>query len=466
MTRLLLLLIALLIAMPAWPHKPSDSYLHLAVDGNETLELRWDVGLNDLVRAIDLDTDGDGRLSWGELEGQADAIHSAAAGWLLIDPAAACTMRQGPLALTRHAGELYAVIAWAGSCARAPATLEYRFRFDLDPDHRVFASVQSAAGEFASVLAPANRVLRVSSLDAFQAFREFTWHGMTHIWQGYDHLAFLLLLVIPVFRAAGTRLRPVAIALVKIVTAFTLAHSVTLTAAALGYVALNPVLIEVLIAASVVVAALLVWMPRAAGAAIWLALGFGLLHGFGFANALTDLVAGEGSPLVPLASFNLGVELGQLLVVILVAPVLWLLRGRRIYRFGLMPATSIAAVAIATLWLVERLPGLQANSGAYSVTVPEETTSPAALRTTVTGQGQSLRECQVRQRHGLAERKHFVERKSKDCAPDTDAILTRLHEHDVERVAARTTVLRPHGKLASRLAVRRNHLRTQPVLKR
>jgi HupE/UreJ protein len=182
------------------------------------------------------------------------------------------------------------------------------------------------------------------------------------VWIGYDHLAFLLLLLLPgVLRAAGASgwqavptFRETARDLFRIITAFTLAHSLTLALAATGTVSIPVRPVEIAIAASIVIAGLLNLFPGAARARLALAFGFGLVHGFGFSNALAELGA-RGARLVPtLAGFNAGVELAQLSLVLLVLPLLFRARKSAFYAWRFMPAASLAAAMAGAAWLVAR----------------------------------------------------------------------------------------------------------------
>jgi hypothetical protein len=114
-------------------------------------------------------------------------------------------------------------------------------------------------------------------------------------------------------------------------------------------------IIEPLIAATIVIAALLNLFPKAARLRLPLAFSFGLIHGFGFALALSELAPVRGQIVALLAGFNIGVELAQLSVVLLVAPVLVLLRQSAMYATRLMPATSMAVAAAGFIWLGARL---------------------------------------------------------------------------------------------------------------
>ena len=140
----------------------------------------------------------------------------------------------------------------------------------------------------------------------------------------------------------------------RVVTAFTLAHSITLSAAALGWLALPSRLVESAIALSVVLAALNNLRPVVEGRRWVVAFGFGLIHGFGFASVLADLGLPSGSLLLALLGFNLGVELGQLAIVAVFLPVAFALRGTRFYRSVVMAGGSVLIAVLAALWFAER----------------------------------------------------------------------------------------------------------------
>jgi hydrogenase/urease accessory protein HupE len=179
------------------------------------------------------------------------------------------------------------------------------------------------------------------------AAADFFVLGLRHILGGYDHLLFLAALLIGV-----RRLRSV----VTTVTAFTIAHSVTLSLAVLGFVAAPAAIVEPLIAASIVFVGIenLVRDPVASRWKVTFA--FGLVHGFGFAGALRDLGIGgdAGGVALPLGCFNLGVEAGQIAVVAALWPVISALDARPGWRFRFAQATSLAVAVAGVYWLVER----------------------------------------------------------------------------------------------------------------
>jgi len=182
--------------------------------------------------------------------------------------------------------------------------------------------------------------------------------GILHLLTGYDHLAFLLVALLAVVRKRDVNdPRPLRTAMVesfKIITAFTVAHSITLTLAALGLVMLAPKAVEASIAATVAITAIAgFWKPtRFHG---WpLAAAFGLVHGFGFAGALADLIGGNAQA-AAIGSFNLGIELAQVAVALALVPLLYLLTRKRSLDRWVAPAISGVVAVVALGWFVERV---------------------------------------------------------------------------------------------------------------
>ena len=196
------------------------------------------------------------------------------------------------------------------------------------------------------------------------AFIEYLRAGIWHIWSGIDHLLFLLSLLLPAVLArrenrweAVPMAAPAFISIVKVVTAFTLAHSLTLSLAAFDVIRLPGRLTESVIAASIIVAALNNVFPQVTEGRWRIAFAFGLLHGFGFASVLAEMGLPKGARLVSLVAFNLGVETGQLAVVLAVMPLAYLVRFTAFYRRGVMPWGSSAIAATALVWFIQRAVG-------------------------------------------------------------------------------------------------------------
>ncbi len=184
--------------------------------------------------------------------------------------------------------------------------------------------------------------------DAWSVFPAFFWLGLEHIGTGFDHLLFLGGLLI-----VCRRLRTMLI----IVTCFTLAHSVTLTLAVLGVGLLPSGLVEPLIALSIVYVGVENYFVKTEPKARWLVtLLFGLIHGFGFAGALQEigLSGTDSSIVVPVLAFNLGVEVGQLLVCAVALPLLFGLKARGWLSPTAIRGTSLLIAGVGAIWLLQR----------------------------------------------------------------------------------------------------------------
>jgi hydrogenase/urease accessory protein HupE len=189
---------------------------------------------------------------------------------------------------------------------------------------------------------------RLSSSDAKPgSFRQFLVLGVEHILTGYDHVVFLLALLL-----AGGAFWNTA----KIITSFTVAHSITLALAALDVVRIPSSVVEPLIAVSIVYVGVENLLQ---GDLRWrwlLTFAFGLVHGFGFASVLRELgvgAAGVGVT-VPLVSFNLGVELGQVSIMLVVLPLIWRLRSQPFFVLRCVPACSLLVTVVGGYWLLQR----------------------------------------------------------------------------------------------------------------
>jgi hypothetical protein len=207
--------------------------------------------------------------------------------------------------------------------AKGKLSISSDLLFDIDDSHRSLLSIKTPSVSNVAVLtADSRRWVEVEGAGALQSFSGFVVQGIWHIWTGYDHLAFLLLLLLPLIRLREISGQQRVLRMLRIVTAFTVAHSITLGAAAFGYINLPSHWVETAIVASIVITGLANLLPRAAPLGVAMALGFGLIHGLGFASALADLTTNMQGRLLPLVAFNLGVECGQLVVVAFAFPLL------------------------------------------------------------------------------------------------------------------------------------------------
>ena len=234
-------------------------------------------------------------------------------------------------------------------CPAPPARLTIRDEwFQLFGEHyRTIARIEAAGGAREAVFLPdaPEATIEIGREPAAQGAGFFRL-GVEHILTGYDHLLFLLALLL-----RGGKL----LSLLKIITAFTVAHSITLALAVLGVVTIPGRIIEPAIAASIVWVALENLLRRDAPSRRWLvSFVFGLVHGFGFASAIEPLALPPARLALALLGFNLGVEAGQALVVVLLLPLLLWMRGKP-WEPRVVRAASLGVAAVGLAWLVARL---------------------------------------------------------------------------------------------------------------
>lgn len=346
----------------AGAHRASDSYLRIEVAGDNTLTGQWDIAIRDLDVTVGLDADADGAVTWGELRARRSEIEGYAFGRLRIGQGAgACTLRPSGFLVDHHAGEAFAVLRFAASCpaGTAPLELEYRLLFDIDPTHRGLLTVVEGGGVRSDVLSPERARARLSGTTQLG---RFFMHGLEHILAGYDHLLFVaVLLIVASLRRAESgawvpvdRLARVLIEVVKILTAFTVAHATTMTLAVLGTVDVPARIVEPAVALTIVLTAvdnLRPVLPRLRWAVVF---AFGLIHGLAFATALEPMQVPGLRLAAALVSFNLGIEAGQLALAALLVPLAYSLRRAPLYP-RVIVAVSVAAIVLGAIWLVDRI---------------------------------------------------------------------------------------------------------------
>jgi hypothetical protein len=361
-----LLLVALAVSGAAHAHKPSDSYLALRIE-DARVAGQWDIALRDLDFAIGLDASGDGEITWGEVRARhADIAAYALARLRLRSGGADCTLAPSEHLVDDHSDGAYEVLRFSAACPSKIDKLEisYTLFSDLDPQHKGLLRIEQGAATRTAIFGTdrPTQTIDVAEISALTQFLDYGREGVWHIWIGFDHILFLLSLLLPAVltrEPLGWRpvhgFRPAFMDVFKIVTSFTVAHSITLSLATLGVVSIPSRVAESAIAGSVVLAALNNVFPLVQGRRWVVAFAFGLIHGFGFASVLRDLGLPQGALLLALVGFNLGVEAGQLAIVSVFLPLAYALRRRWIYRGLIFIGGSWIIVAVAGTWLIERV---------------------------------------------------------------------------------------------------------------
>ncbi len=340
-------------------HTPDTSYCKIAISPAE-VSFTFTFDLTTLGRMTSVDVDRDGRVTRAELRSAAPAIETFVRRSVFIElnereslfgPMVAPSWPDdaGDTIPTADFGQRLSTLVFRNDVLHAPESVAITFDFfgTLGERHSILGKFLWKGDENPVIFSrfePDYLFDTGYRVPALEQFREYLWLGMTHIFLGYDHVMFLIaLLFVKHFRE-----------LVKIITAFSVAHTLTLALAALGVVALPSRLVESAIAASIIyVAAENIWADPEQTHRWKLTFAFGLVHGFGFASVLRELGLPSEGVVRSLLAFNLGVELGQLIIAAACWPVLlWV--GRQPWANRVRVVTSALLLACGAAWLVER----------------------------------------------------------------------------------------------------------------
>lgn len=352
----------LFVCASSWAHQGSEGYVQLR-QTTEGARLQVDAALRDLDLPLKVDADGNGQLTAGEINLAWPAIDTYVKSHVQV---LGCELSAKAQTVITRDDTAYASLVYDVRCAQAATRLtapaiRYSLFKDIDANHRATASIEWAGVVTAQVLNPQDAAAVETPNQAFAEPWTFVLEGIHHIVTGYDHVLFLLCLLFPsVMRRTDKGWVPVEQLsqalwpVLGIVSAFTLAHSITLTLAALQWVSLPASLIEPLIAVTIAIAALDNLLPVLGRRRLLMTFLFGLIHGFGFAGVLEELQLPTSAFIGALLQFNLGLELGQVTIVAVVAGLLFLVRERAAYVPWVMRGGSMAAITVAVAWFIER----------------------------------------------------------------------------------------------------------------
>lgn len=358
--------VCLFLVSTAQAHQLSTSYITLDATNDSQFTGSWQINVTDLEQQIAFDLNQDGDIAWHEIT----AKHSAISDFVLtsltaksIDEQACAFSSSAPLQLDSHFNQPYVVIALQLACPTAASndalTLAYTAFFETDANHKAIVTINQQT----RVISKDNpaQTFDFATSSYLTTFNQYVYQGVLHIWLGLDHILFLIALLLTCvlvrktskwqgIESKATIFKHTA----WIVTAFTLAHSITLTATAMQLVSPNSRWVELGIAISVLFAALNNIWPLVIRLG-WVTFAFGLLHGMGFASVLGELGLSSDYQLLSVLAFNLGVEIGQLAILVVALPVLIWARNYQWYQKWVMPAGSLVIAIIAVQWSLERI---------------------------------------------------------------------------------------------------------------
>jgi len=354
----LLVLFSLLPFQEAAAHDPGLSSLTIRTHPNG-LEATLTLAVKDVAQLVALDYDGDGIVTQAEFAGGRSQLEAVVAAQLIIAPDGKVVRSE---LIRSHLDEDNNVEVHLDFHTAVVSTLEIQSKLitSLPNGHRQYLRVEDFTGKTITeglLSAAADRATAQMTLpnpsvavrETASSFADFLALGVKHILTGYDHLLFLLGLLV-VARGFASSL--------KIITGFTIAHSFTLALATFGLVQIPSRIVEPLIAASIIYVGVdNLFRGDNPNARQLLTFGFGFIHGFGFASALREMGIGSrtGGIVLPLFSFNVGVELGQIMVAAAALPVIWRLRESPIFIAQWVPACSTTVVLLGSFWFLERV---------------------------------------------------------------------------------------------------------------
>ena len=368
------ILFCLFLISNATAHSPRQSYLYFKIY-DRAIETRVEITVKDLNQALGLDLPGNRRAKAKDIAPHLDQIKEYIDDNLTISrDGQEYTLKFQKYNLFKTTFAQFVTFDYRlDNLEEIPEKLEvyYGVLLDIKPKHKNLVVIEHnwKTGTFANesgvslIFTPNSQpqTLDLSSASIWRGFLSVVKLGFLHIWEGIDHILFLVALILPaVLRRENYRwqpvqkFRPAFIHIVKIATAFTIAHSITLALATLQILEIPARLVESLIALSIAIAAIDIIYPIFKEK-IWLVIfGFGLFHGFGFANVLAELGIVREHALLSLFGFNLGIQLGQIVIIAVVFPILYLLRKQKFYTNFVLKFGTIFLFLIALYWLTER----------------------------------------------------------------------------------------------------------------
>ena len=362
----IVLAIAILAALvaPARAHQSSIKYTDIVVEGPRA-SVRVTISPPDVTQPLGLAETERPTVDQALAPATLDKVTAFVASWmaLRLPDGRACTITA--LRAAPDADRQFIDVTWDATCPAAidQLVLDFTHFFVVDQRHEAIVSVHAPGhGVEPTVVRSSDPVV---AFTPGQATSLLGWirHGMDHIYGGLDHIFFViaLLLVVAIQRVGGEwKLRSPWMALkstAAIITAFTIAHSASLIAASLGYISLPSRFVESMIAASIVYTAVEDIVRPDVRWRYALTFAFGLIHGLGFATMLAALLP-KDQVVVPLLTFNLGVEIGQLTIVLVAIPLLWGLArlvGPSRYRRWVVPVAAVPLILVGIKWLIERV---------------------------------------------------------------------------------------------------------------
>lgn len=365
----LLALLIFLFTVSASAHELSSSYLSVNANSQQVTGY-WLVQPEDMHLAVTLDENNDGIIIWQEITSRTEQVANYFQEHVSVMTAEnRCQIDTGEVMLKNRSSETYLYLPFSGTCeSGGDIAINYLAFFDNDQSHRGILELTSGDASSSTVFSPQRMTYSQDSVSSslWRNFQVFIIEGIWHIWIGLDHILFLIALLFS-GHSLSTRsrsrhqntqwsaaLKDRSIDIVKTVTAFTVAHSITLILGTLGLITLPGIVVESVIALSVAISGANIIFHFLDRIRWWFIFGFGLIHGLGFASVLGDLLTSQGVTFSSLLGFNIGVEIGQLCIVAVALPLIVALERNRNLNFYTRVLAGLTIGLTGLYWAISR----------------------------------------------------------------------------------------------------------------
>ena len=360
------ILIFILLTLNLYAHQSSLALLNFEVKEN-SIDGSYKISIRDAHELMGLDNNFDTKITWKEILENKERLETLfQSNFYIQQNLKTCPLEIKKLQLDYLDSNKYLHFDLQATC---PSTIEkltigYTLMFNKDANHKAYMRLKHQNTTINTLFSKEvlSKEIELKKDSYLSSFLEFIKEGIIHIFIGIDHILFLVALLLPsvlilqnnIWRPNNS-LKATIIDVLKIVTAFTIAHSITLSLSILGVISLESWLIESLIAFSVILAGINNIFPLVKKRIWILVFIFGLIHGMGFASVLNELELANSSKLITLLGFNIGVELGQIAIVATLVPLIYLLREKRFYQPFVLKFGSFLIVVMGAVWFYERV---------------------------------------------------------------------------------------------------------------
>jgi hydrogenase/urease accessory protein HupE len=340
----------------AFSHTFSTDYLILKQNDN-SLSGHWLINILDIQNNINLDLNHDSKISWSELKKSREQInYFLLSESFSIASKAPCNTNIDEFQLKNKTEGTFLSLKVNIACSTIEKSLMVNATPFLaeNPNHKTLLFI-SNKDKTQSFVFDQTHQSQTIDLARNNTFIQFFKEGMAHILEGFDHLLFLMTLFLPIIFHSKESLKNKTIKVIQLMTVFSIAHSITLGLSWSEWISLPARLTESIIALSVALAGISFFHKKFNDKILIITFLFGLIHGLGFASALTELSLKTSDFFLTLFSFNMGIEVGQLIVILIALPFFFFISQSQIGHRYVAPVLASFVTLCGTGWMIQRL---------------------------------------------------------------------------------------------------------------